>query len=508
MFKRLVFISGLVGLLVFAAQQPAAQSQDNLACEGIVTEALQVLGTACTEVGRNEACYGHNQVTATFRAGVEDVAFATSGDTTALIDVEALVTQPLDADAGTWGVALMRLQADLPEADSTAAMTLILFGDTEVINAVDSTLADFPTCSVLNPTNNNMNVRSGPGLNRPIVSIFPSGAEGQAVGRSVDNAWIRLIHNGRLGWVSAPNMRLDCAIETLYSADEDDQLSALYTQPMQAFTLQNGGDSFCDAAPNGLLVESPEGHRAHVMVNGVEMEFASAGFLTVESDGALLVAGLAGEIRIRSAGETVILPPGLQSRIPLLDATLNQRGRPAAPLPIAVNPLDAMPRGVMREYLDRVLQLDVETLINIPILPQPIFASTPRPEFTIPTIGPRIEPRPEGTTPLPTVPSIPPRPQGCSIGDTVPVTYSAVNLSNTSQAFTLRLTDGTRYVSQGLRITVDAGATVTNTVSLTITEPVPATVTVVSVVVLFDDPTATGTNPVVAAVGALSCIGG
>lgn len=504
MFKRLVFISGLVGVLVFVAQQPAAQSQDNLTCEGIVTEALQVLGTACTEVGRNEACYGHNQVTATFRDGVEDVAFATSGDTTALIDVEALVTQPLNADAGTWGVALMRLQADLPEADSTAAMTLILFGDTEVINAVDPALVDFPTCLVSNPTNNNMNVRSGPGLNRPIVGIFPSGAEGQAVGRSVDNAWIRLIHNGRLGWVSAPNMRLDCAIETLYSADEDDQLSALYTQPMQAFTLRSGGDSFCDAAPNGLLVESPEGHRAHVMVNGVEMEFASAGFLTIEPDGALLVAGLAGEIRIRSAGETVILPPGLQSRIPLLDASINQRGRPDAPLPIEVNPLDAMPRGVMREYLDRVLQLNVEALINIPILPQPIFASTPRPEFTIPTIGPRSE----GTTPLPTVPSIPPRPQGCSIGDTVPVIYTAVNLSNTSQTFSLRLTDGTRYVSQGLRVTVDAGATITNTVGLTISEPVPATVTGVSVVVLFDDPTALATNPVVTAVGALSCVGG
>lgn len=507
MFKRLLFIIGLVGLLALASQEPAAQSQDDPSCEVLVTQALQALGTACTEVGRNEACYGHSQVAATFRAEVENTTFAKSGDTTDLTDLEALVTEPLDLDAGTWGVALMRLQADLPESDPDASVTLILFGDTEVTNVVDPALADFPTCTVQNSSVNNLNLRSGPGLNRPIISVFPTGETGQAVGRSTDSDWLRLIYDGRLGWVFARDMRLDCDIETLQIADENDELAALYTQPMQAFTLHSGGDSLCAAAPNGLMVESPEGQRAHVMVNGVEMEFASAGFLSVDDDGALNVAGLAGEIRIRSAGQTVILPPGLQTRIPLLDALADQRGQPDNPIPLEFNPLDAMPLEGLREHLGKVLRLDINQLINLPILPQPILDGTPRPEFTIPTIGPRGGVSP-ADPPGPSPSVVPPVPRLCSVGDTVPVSYVAINLSNASSSFTLFLTDGNRYVSNGLRVNVGAGETITDTVTLTITEPVPATVGVVSAVAVIDSASGIGPTLTVTVVGALVCNGG
>lgn len=505
MFKRLLLGLGLVGLLALSAQEPAAHSQgtDDADCEALVTQALQVLGTACAEVGRNEACYGHSRVAATFREEVDGVSFATSGDTTALTNLEALVTEPLDMDAGTWGVALMRLQADLPESDPDSSMTLILFGDTEVTNVVDPSMPTLPTCSIQNTSLNNMNMRSGPGLNRPITSVFPRDEEGQAVGRSDDNDWVRLLYNGTLGWVFARNMQLDCEIDTLQVTGEDDPLTGYYDKPMQAFTLQSGGDSACAAAPNGLLVESPEGQRAHVMVNGIEMEFASAGFLSVDRDGGLRVSGLAGEIRIRSADETVLLLPGMQSLVPLLDAATNLRGRPENPQPFDINPLDAMPLEALREYLGDIIRLDIDNLLDVlPMLPDPITDGAVLPTLSVPVPQPTAD---AGVVPSPRPSEAAPVPRRCFIGDTVMVNYTATNFGSTSGTFRLYLTDGTRYVSDDLPVTVGAGEMVGGTEAIPIIESVPATVEVVTVVAVLDDTSPSAPNIVVTATGELHC---
>ncbi|MCB9435654.1 MAG: SH3 domain-containing protein [Anaerolineales bacterium] len=513
MFKRLLLGISLVGLLALSTQEPAAHSQDSgdVACDALVTEALQVLGTACTEVGRNEACYGHSRVAATFREDVDGVTFATSGDTTALTNLEALVTEPLDMDAGTWGVALMRLQADLPESDPDSAMTLILFGDTEVTNAVDLNTADFPTCVIENASLSNMNMRSGPGLNRQITSVFPRGEAGQAVGRSDDNDWVRILYNGSLGWIFVRNMQLDCEIETLRVTDEDAPLTGFYDKPMQAFTLQSGGDSACAAAPNGLLIESPEGQRAHVMVNGIEMEFASAGFLSIDGDGALRVSGLAGEIRVRSAGEMVLLPAGLQTRIPLLEEAIEQWGKPEIPTPLEFNPLNAMPLDGLRDYLGQILHLDIDGLLDLPILPRSNNEGTPRPDGIIPTIVPSVDIRPSdgsGGAPNPLPSLVPPIPHQCAVGDSVTVLYTAVNIGIHAESFTLYLTDGVRHVSEGMRINVSAGATVSDTVTLMINQSIPATIGVVTAIAELDGSAGAIPNLVVTAVGSLICTGG
>jgi hypothetical protein len=347
----------IVLLLIFSHNQPqTVSSQDDEPvsdCAPLVEEALQILGSACAEVGRNEACYGHTMVNATFRDGATDTQFSTSGDISPIIDMDTLITEPIDLEAGTWGVAMMHLQADLPEADEASSMTLVLFGDTEVINTVDPTLEALPQCTVDNQTGRNLNIYAGPGTNRDTIGIFPSDEQSVVNGRSVEGGWVRIFRNGSLGWIQASELTMDCNIEMLAVVDEADDTNGLYARPMQSFSLQTGNNSICEDAPDGLLVESPSGQRAHVMVNGVELEFASTGFLSADPDGNLLVSGLDGEITVRALLETVQVLPGFETRIPLLDGL--PIDIPEIPFEIESLSLGNLPEGVLEGNLRSIL---------------------------------------------------------------------------------------------------------------------------------------------------------
>lgn len=352
----------LIGVFSFSKSPQTVSSQDEgtSECEPLVEEALQILGSACAEVGRNEACYGHMMVNATFRDGIAG-QFSSSGDISPVIDIDTLITEPIDLGAGTWGVALMRLQADLPEADNDSSMTLVLFGDTEIISAVDPTLESLPQCAVDNQTGRNLNIYTGPGTNRDTIGVFPAGEQSVANGRNADEDWLRIFRNGSLGWMQSADLTTDCDLETLAVVDETDDSTNLYTQPMQAFSLQTGGNSVCEDAPDGLLVESPSGQRAHVMVNGVELEFASMGFLSADRNGNLLVSGLDGEITVRALLETVQVLPGFETRIPLLDGL--PIDIPEIPFEIESLPLEYLPEGVLERNLGSIL--DRESLESI-----------------------------------------------------------------------------------------------------------------------------------------------
>ncbi len=360
MFKlKSIFISVFLSLILFIVftlniNQPVLSQDDTSSdCAPLVEEALQVLGSSCAEVGRNEVCYGHTMVNATFRDDADGVRFSSSGDISPLIDIDTLVTEPIDLDAGTWGVAMMRLQADLPDLDADSSMTIVVFGDTEVISAVDPTVAALPQCSVENESCRNLNIYAGAGANRDVVSVFPIGEQAVVNGRNENGDWVRLFRNGSLGWLPTAELTTTCAIETLAIVDESTDTSTLYTQPMQAFTLQTNNNSSCEDAPDGLLVESPTGQRAHVMVNGVELEFASTGFLSGDADGNLLVSGIDGEITVKALLETVQVLPGFETRIPLLDGL--PIDVPEIPFEIVDFSLQRLPEGVLERNLQSIL---------------------------------------------------------------------------------------------------------------------------------------------------------
>lgn len=285
-----------------------AQADGDATCERIVRQALQQVGSACTELGNNEACYGHASVEIIPRDGIEMPTFSNSGDIVPLTDLAGIFTRPYDPNTETWGVALMSVQADLPEAAGDT-MRFVLFGNTTVQD-VGSTLDVPPSvmCDATNNTPNNINVRLAPNTESTIIDLNLAGETLTAIGRT-DNGWLQVrLADGRLGYVFDDFYDVSCPADPLPLVDPALPPAGTAPQPMQVIQLTSGGPSPCSEAPNGLLVQAPEGQVANVVVNGIEMRFASSGFITVDEFG-MTVTGLTGEI-------TVFVPDGVNPSAP------------------------------------------------------------------------------------------------------------------------------------------------------------------------------------------------
>lgn len=122
-----IFIAVLMTVTVFA--------QDDT-CPAIVWAALEATDSACSSVGRNQACYGNITLEAETRAEADSLQFDSPGDLADLTNIETLTLKPLDRDAEEWGVAILKIQANLPETLPGQNVTFLLFGDVEIAESL------------------------------------------------------------------------------------------------------------------------------------------------------------------------------------------------------------------------------------------------------------------------------------------------------------------------------------------------------------------------------------
>lgn len=111
----------------------ASRQVDGGVCQDILTRAMNTVQSTCDGLGRNKACYGNNKVTVEPNNGAT-LKFDTIGDRASIQDIRTLVTSPLDTSAGTWGLSLLKLQANLPDSLPGQNITFLIFGDTSVEN--------------------------------------------------------------------------------------------------------------------------------------------------------------------------------------------------------------------------------------------------------------------------------------------------------------------------------------------------------------------------------------
>lgn len=112
-------------------------------CPVIVEQTLESLGDICAETGRNEACYGNNMIDLTPQANVRIEPFDQPGDTVGLSAIDTMKLAPLNETDNTWGVAVMKLQANIPDTLPGQNVTFLLFGDVEIENAVGDAESGF-----------------------------------------------------------------------------------------------------------------------------------------------------------------------------------------------------------------------------------------------------------------------------------------------------------------------------------------------------------------------------
>ncbi len=328
---RLKFLVTILLLMAFSSTVLAQQD-----CPTIVQTALAAVDSACSATARNQACYGNIRLDVTPREGNPDFHFTQAGDITDVASIEHLQLSSFDTTDESWGIALMKLQANLPNTLPGQNVIFLLFGDVEIENEV----ADAPEVTLT--AVKNANVRAQPTTTgNNVIGSLKSGQEVITNGRLADDSWVRIKLEGDaggIGWVA-----------TQLIEGELDGLAVIEPQtpvlgPMQSFYFKTGtADRPCDQAPDsGILVQSPQGaSRVSFTANGVDITLGSTVYM--QSDGnTLTISVVEGSATLEAAGQTQIVPAGSVAQVPLgADGLADEPPAPAQPYDAAI--LEALP---------------------------------------------------------------------------------------------------------------------------------------------------------------------
>jgi len=313
MYRRLMIgISALVvaGLLVLAPAAGFAQN-DAGACPALVEQALSQLGENCDLLDRNSACYGYNRVDATFQQSESEDFFSQPADRSQLANLQTIATAPLDVNQEFWGIAVLNVQANVPNTLPGQAVTFVLLGDVEVDNAVAPEDVTQPTDPINVTTAIAANVRSAPTTNANVIGSVAAGTELPADGLDSTGTWLRVLFESGPGWMSRE------VIETEVDVSGLPVISRESRSPMQSFFFTTGvGDPACNAAPPSLLVvQGPDNVKVDITANGADITIGSTIALMILPGNTLQLVVISGEAQL---GDLTI-PAGFKISAPLSD---------------------------------------------------------------------------------------------------------------------------------------------------------------------------------------------
>jgi hypothetical protein len=117
------------------AENVTAQT-DTATCTDVIRGALREVGANCNSLSRNSVCYGFNQVNSTFTQVVPANFFSRPADRGELTVFERIQTASLRLQENIWGIAVLSVQANLPQTLPGQNVLFMLVGDTQVENAV------------------------------------------------------------------------------------------------------------------------------------------------------------------------------------------------------------------------------------------------------------------------------------------------------------------------------------------------------------------------------------
>jgi len=282
----------------------AASTQDDDACQALTEQVFAALAQNCSNLESNSICYGAGGVNAVFASGTN--AIPQPADRAALSDLQIIQPEALNLAEGKLGAALLNLQANVPSAITEPAVTMLILGGIQVENGVapDQALITVPPIEVTTLLASNL--RSGPSTNANVITSAKSGTVLAADAVSGDQAWLRVLLDGTVAWVSRDLVATDGDLDTLPI------LSANSLSPMQKFTFTVVGDS-AECGDNGMIViQGPENIPVDLNVNGAEIRLSSTLALRITADNKLQVVVLSGAAYIGNlaipAGFTVSAP--------------------------------------------------------------------------------------------------------------------------------------------------------------------------------------------------------
>ncbi len=357
-----VFLLLLIGVVPVLAQAD---------CPEIVERALETVDEMCADTGNNQVCYGNVSIEATPQQGVSTFTFERTGDLADLTDVQTLALGGLDEGQGTWGVALMRVRANIPDTLPGQNVTFLLFGDVVLENAVAEQTVLLPVTR----QSADVNVRNQPNPDARLIAALVGDQVLYADGRLEDGSWLRVQNPvddegnivASVGWVSTPVVTVDGDINSLPVVQSTDTTITSGYGPMQAFYFRSGiGDSACAEAPDsGLLVQTPEGvEQVSLRVNGVDVQLGSTAYFQAEPSAEMIISTIEGSASVQSEGVTQIVAAGTRVRV-----GLNEEGiantPPSDPEPYDADALAALPVVALEREIEIAEPLDPSQIVTL-----------------------------------------------------------------------------------------------------------------------------------------------
>ena len=339
--RHMALLNILLVSLLITFNQVSAQGNDDSSCPTIVENALELIDVVCESTGRNQACYGHSNLDAELDSDAENFSFSTPGDIVDIVTVDTLRSSALDVENGTWGVALIRIQANLPGTIPGQNVQFIIFGDTVMDRFNDS---EIESATMNIEVNSGINVRSGPSTNFSIAGNLSSGDVVTANGRTEDGQWLRILipSTQEHGWIYAPLLTINGDANILSVVDDSNGASTF--GPMQAFYFETGIQAVtCIEAPrNGIFVQTPEGvGEITLQINEVTIQLGSTAFLQTTPDNEMRINVIEGHALVEAFGVQQEARMNMRIRVPL-DENQAAAGSPLPPEPCDTQDLQGL----------------------------------------------------------------------------------------------------------------------------------------------------------------------
>lgn len=359
---------GVFVILLLCLSVAVAYAQEDT-CPTIVQTALAAADDACTGIGRNQACYGNIDLNAVPQPGAPEFTFSRPGDLVNVADVQTLTLSPLDRDSDVWGVALMKIQANLPDTLPGQNVTFLLFGDVEIANAVTTNIEAVTlqgTAGEMTPLMESVTAATMPTMlsDGDILTIDGRDSTGQFLHVSLED--------GTVGWVPMMMVQVDGDTNILPVIDllsgESTSASAPALNPMQAFYFRTGAnDAPCEEAPDsGILIQTPEGAgQVELTMNGVDIQLGSTAYIQAGDE--LTFSLIEGSSEVTADGVTRTLPEGTRVRVPLeeQDGNLVAAAEPSEVEPYDASELSALPVGLLEREIAIAAPLTAEEIASL-----------------------------------------------------------------------------------------------------------------------------------------------
>ncbi len=343
----------IIGLTLLVAIGVSAQT-NSVTCPTLVQESFTATEFLCETVPDGQACIG-NGVASTTPIDGASVQFANPGEFATLADIQRLQVQTLNTDTQAWTSVTGKLSASTANGDPQVA-DMLIFGDTIVTNALAQ---DAPSASggILPATvaaGGGVIVRQEPAADSNNIWQLLNGESIQAIGRSADNQWVRILipsPNGGAGWVFGQFVTIDGGREVLpfqTNASPIPAGSAVETtatfKPMQSFLMESllTDPSCIDTPDSGVILQSSSlDQRVNVEVNGVDLRIKGTVFITAQVADKMTIYNLEGETRVTVEENRTDMTTGTMTEIPL-DANLAPTGVATALTPLTQQDVDLL----------------------------------------------------------------------------------------------------------------------------------------------------------------------